>query len=102
MTEPHSSTQKKKKLLDQPTLPDECEHRDLYEESLWRLYALQDYVLQKGNSFMEKDRHEKIATCTYFTRSVLTIWLTCFCGRWGNRDQADKVASCAVSRADAG
>ena len=32
--------------------------------------------------FMEEDR-EKIATCAYFTRSVLTIWLTCFAGDGG-------------------
>jgi hypothetical protein len=44
---------------------------------------------------------EKIATCTYFIRSVSTIWQTSFRKRWGNMDQADKVASCAVSRVDA-
>jgi hypothetical protein len=39
-----------------------------------------DDVLQKGNSLMEEDRREKIATCTYFrvTRSVVTFWLTSF------------------------
>jgi len=35
----------------------------------------------------EEDR-EKIATQNYFTRSVLTIWLTYFHRRRGNRDQA--------------
>jgi hypothetical protein len=49
---------------------------------------------------MEEDR-ERIATRTYFTRSVLTTLLTSFRRRCGNKDQADKVASCAVSRADA-
>lgn len=52
--------------------------RDLYEESLCHLYELQDDVLQKGDSFMEEDRREKIAICTYFTRSVVTFWLTSF------------------------
>jgi hypothetical protein len=66
------------------------------------LYALrlQDDLLQNGNLFLEEGR-EEIATCTYFNRGVLTIWLTSFRRRWGNRDQADKVALCAVSRADA-
>jgi hypothetical protein len=53
-----------------------------------------------SRSLMEEDG-EKIATCTYFIRSVLTIWPTSFRKRWGNMGQADKVASCAVSRADA-
>jgi hypothetical protein len=80
--------------------PDKCKH--LYEESIWCLHALrlQDDLLQNGNLFMEEGR-KKIVTCTYFTRSVLTIWLTSFRRRWGNRDQADKVVSYAVSRADA-
>jgi hypothetical protein len=35
-----------------------------------------------------------------FFNNVMTIWLS-FCFRDGaNRDQANKVASCAVSRAD--
>jgi hypothetical protein len=69
----------------------------------WCLYALrlQDDLLRNGDLFMEDSEREKISTCTYFTRGVLTIWLTSYRRRWGNRDQADKVASRAVSRADA-
>ena len=76
----------------QHRLLDECEH--LYEGSLWCLYALmlQDDFLQNGNLLlsMEEDR-EKIATCRFFTRSGLTIWLTHIHSRWGNRDQATKL-----------
>jgi hypothetical protein len=67
-----------KKLLDQHKSLNECEYRDLYEESPWRLYALQDDVLQKGNSSMEEDCCKGTFTCTFFTRSVVTIWLTSF------------------------
>jgi hypothetical protein len=40
---------------------------------------LQDDPLQNGNLFREGDR-ERIATCTYSARSILTIWLTSFAG----------------------
>jgi hypothetical protein len=40
-------------------------------------YRLPDDLLQNSNLFMEGER-ENIAICTYFTSSVLTIWLTSF------------------------
>ena len=86
---------------------DECELRD--EESRWRSAA---FIYAAGRSateraihpwgLMEQDR-EEIIYSTYFTGSVLTIWVTSFRRRWGNMDRADKleVASCALSRPDA-
>ena len=64
-----------KELLNQHKSPNECKH--LYKESLWCLYALRlrDDLPHNGKLFMRKT--EKI------------------------RDQMDKVASCAVLRADA-
>jgi len=47
---------------------------------------------------MEEDR-ETIATCAYFLNNVMIIWLA-FLSDGTNRDQADKVASGAVSRTD--
>ena len=48
-------------LVDQGVSPLECEQ--MYEESLWCLYALQDDIMQTGNPFQEEDRIT-IATCT--------------------------------------
>ena len=39
-----------------------CEQ--LYEESLWLLYALQDDVMQSGNPFREEDK-ETISSCKF-------------------------------------
>jgi hypothetical protein len=49
---------KKKKLLDQHKSPDKC--TVTYTKSHFGLlYALQDDVLQKGNSFMKNDGRER-------------------------------------------
>jgi serine/threonine-protein kinase ULK2 len=55
-----SRTAARKELLDEAREPDEC--INLYEESLWCLYALQDDLLQRDNPFMEEDR-STISTC---------------------------------------
>ncbi|KAF8573810.1 Pkinase-domain-containing protein [Ramaria rubella] len=49
-----SRTAARKELLDQASSPDECEQ--LYEESLWCLYALQDEVMKRDNPFIEEDK----------------------------------------------
>lgn len=41
-------------LVDQGSLPIECEQ--LYEESLWCLYALQDDIMQVGNPYRDEDK----------------------------------------------
>jgi hypothetical protein len=48
---------------------------------------------------MEEDR-DTIATCAYSLNKVVIILAKIFFRDGANRDQADKVASCAVSRAD--
>jgi hypothetical protein len=50
-----SHTVAHKELPNQHKSAYECEHRDLYEEPLWCLYALQDELLQNGNPPMEPD-----------------------------------------------
>lgn len=58
--EMQSRTAARKELLDQASSPDECEQ--LYEESLWCLYALQDEVMKQDNPFLEEDK-AVIADC---------------------------------------
>ena len=53
-------TAARKELLDQASSPDECEQ--LYEESIWCLYALQDEVMKQDNPFLEEDK-AVIADC---------------------------------------
>ena len=47
-------------LLDPAASTKECEQ--LYEESLWCLYALQDDVMQKNNPYHDEDK-KTIAMC---------------------------------------
>ncbi len=49
-------------LLDQASALPDCEQ--LYEESLWCLYAIQDDVVQAENPFAEEDQ-ATIADCEF-------------------------------------
>ncbi|KAJ7875374.1 hypothetical protein B0H14DRAFT_2716365 [Mycena olivaceomarginata] len=71
-----SRTAARKELLDQATSPDDCE--ELYEESLWCLYALHADLLQTRNPFMDEDR-TTIDTCASFPPPHLPPFL-CPCG----------------------
>ncbi|KZT25995.1 kinase-like protein [Neolentinus lepideus HHB14362 ss-1] len=63
-----SRTAARKELLDQASSPDEC--KQLYEESIWLLYTLQDDLLQTGNPFVEEDR---ATVATWITRTRLRL-----------------------------
>ncbi|KDQ51690.1 hypothetical protein JAAARDRAFT_40928 [Jaapia argillacea MUCL 33604] len=63
-----SRTAARKELLDQATAPDEC--KQLYEESIWLLYTLQDDLLQTANPFVEEDR---TTISTWITRTRLRL-----------------------------
>ncbi|EPQ50543.1 hypothetical protein GLOTRDRAFT_50525, partial [Gloeophyllum trabeum ATCC 11539] len=63
-----SRTAARKELLDQASTPDEC--KQLYEESIWLLYTLQDDLLQSGNPFVEEDR---ATVATWITRTKLRL-----------------------------
>lgn len=66
-----SRTAARKELLDQASSPDECEQ--LYEESLWCLYALQDEVIKPDNAFAQEDR-AVIATCLC-SYACVPVWV---------------------------
>jgi hypothetical protein len=71
---------------------------DLFEESLWRLYALLDDVLQE-RQFIREGRPPREDRGLY----VLHPWrrdnlANLFRWWWRNMAQADKVASCGVVR----
>ena len=51
-------------LADEPLSNPECE--ELYEESLWCLYALQDDTMQSGNPFQKEDK-VTISSCKWST-----------------------------------
>ncbi|KAF8504934.1 hypothetical protein JB92DRAFT_2738142, partial [Gautieria morchelliformis] len=66
-----SRTAARKELLDQDSSPDECEQ--LYEESLWCLYALQDQVMKQDNPFLDEDKAD-IADWVTRTKLRLVRW----------------------------